>query len=189
MSKLTSLALWVGLTAVSLSAGTVSYDFSVLPYAPPADSPAGSSVLQLTYLLSNFTFEANQELDIQFDPSQYGTMSSGQAPSAFELNLFQPNNPPGAFGDFSAFTATGASVSGPFSVDVVYFGSGTPGPQAFSVDQFNADGSFASEVTSGFTTPDSNSAVPEPGSCWLGGIGLMVGAGWWLIRHRSRRAV
>jgi hypothetical protein len=189
MWKLTTLALWAGCVAANLSAGTVSYDFTVLPIAPPADAPAGSSMLQLTYLLSNFSLVANQELDISFDPTLYGTLSNGTAPSGFLLNLFQPDNPPGAPGDFSALALSGASVTGSFSTDVVYFGSGQPAAQSYSINQFNTDGSFASEVTSGFTTPSSDTAVPEPGSFWLGGVGFMIVAGWWFIRRRSRQAV
>ena len=190
MRKILTLALWAGLVAANLAAGTVSYDFSILPYAPPADAPPGSSMLQVTYLLSNFTFLANQELDIEFDPALYGTLSNAQAPSGFSLNLFQPNDPPGATGDFSALATTdGPSVSGAFSADVVYFGPGQPGPQTFSVNQFDQQGNFVTTVTTGLTTPGSNTAVPEPGSFWLGGIGLIIGAGWWVIRYRSRSAV
>ena len=190
MWKPLTLTLWAGLVAVNLTAGTVSYDFSVLPYAPPADAPAGSSMLQVTYLLSNFTFLANQELDIEFDPALYGELSNAQAPSGFLLNLFQPDNPPGVSGDFSALATTdGPSVSGSFSAAVVFFGTGQLGPQAYSVNQFDAQGNFVSTVTSGFTTPTDNTAVPEPGSVWLGGVGLIIGAGWWVIRRRSRRAV
>jgi hypothetical protein len=190
MRKLLTITMWVGLVAANLPAGTVSYDFSILPYAPPAGSPAGSSMLQVTYLLSNFTFLANQELDVSFDPTAFGTLSNAVAPSGFVVNLFQPGDPVSAPGDFSALATSGApSVSGPFSVDVVYFGSGQPGAQPFTVDQFNAQGNFVSEVTSGTTTPAGNTSIPEPGSFWLGGIGLFIGASRLVIRHRSRSAV
>jgi hypothetical protein len=191
MRKTLSLALWIGLVAANLPAGTVSYDFSTLPYAAPQDAPAGSSMLQVTYLLSNFTFEANQELDIEFDPTLYSTMSNGQAPSGFAVTLFQPDNPPGAPGDFSALALTnGPSVSGSFSVDVVYFGSGQPGPQSYTVNQFDNQGNFVATVDSGYTgLADNTAGVPEPGSFWLGGMGLMIGAAWWVIRRRSRSTV
>jgi len=182
--------MWVGLFAASLHAGTVSYDLSVLPYAPPADAPAGSTMVQFTYYLSNFTFQANQELDIEFDPTLYGTMSNGQAPDGFALNLFQPDNPPGATGDFSALaTVDMPTVAGAFTADVVFFGPGQPGPQPFSVNQFDDQGNFVTTITSGFATPAENTAVPEPGSSWLSGVGLIMGAGWWIIRRRSRSAV
>ena len=187
MRKLLSLALWVGSIAVNLSAGTVSYDFTILPYAPPADAPAGSSMLQVTYLLSDFTFEANQELDIEFDPSLFGTLSNATAPSGFALNLFQPDDPPGAEGDFSAFNTTGGTVTGSFSIDAVYLGSDAPGPQAYSMNQYDAQGNFVAEVSSGSTVPSGDTSVPEPGSFWLSGIGFMICGGWWLNRQRSRR--
>jgi hypothetical protein len=182
------LALWVGSIAVNLSAGTVNYEFTVLPFAPPADAPAGSSMLQVTYLLSNFTFEANQELDIQFDPTLFGELSNGTTPSGFIVNLFQPNNPPGAPGDFSALNTSGGTVTGSFSVDAVYLGSGSPGPQTYTIDQFDSQGNFVAQVSEGSTTP-SNGAVPEPGSAWLGGSGLAMSGVWWMIRRRARRVV
>jgi hypothetical protein len=189
MRKLLTVTLWVGLVAANLPAGTVNYDFTVLPIAPPADAPAGSSVLQVTYLLSNFSFLANQELDINFDPALYGTLSNGQAPSGFLLNLFQPNDPVGAPGDFSAYaTVANPNVTGSFSADVVYFGTGQPGGQSYSINQYDAQGNFVDTVSSGVTTPDSNSPVPEPAGIWLGAIGLIVGAGRWVNRYRSRSA-
>ena len=189
MRKFLSLALWVGCLAASLSAGTVNYDFTVLPFAPPANAPAGSSMLQVNYLLSNFTFLANQELDIQFDPSLFGTLSNPTAPSGFTINLFQPDNPPGAAGDFSALNKSGGTVTGSFSVDAVYLGSGTPGPQEYTISQFDSQGNFISQVSSGFTVASGDTTVPEPGSFWLGSLGFMIGGAWWMIRRRARRVV
>ena len=190
MRKTLSLALWVGLLAMRLPAGTVSYDFSVLPLAPPADAPPGSATLRFTYLLSGFTFQANEELDIEFDPAYYGAMSNPQAAPGFLLNLFQPNDPPGATGDFSLLaTANNPSFQGTFGADVVFFGPGLPGPLPFTVNQFDQQGNFVSVVSSGFATSSGDTSVPEPGSFWLGGLGFLICAGWWAIRHRSRSAV
>lgn len=190
MRKLLTITLWVGLVAANLPAGTVSYDFSTTPIAPPADAPAGSTVLQVTYLLSNFSFLANEELDIQFDPALYGELSNGQAPSGFVLNLFQPDNPLGAPGDFSALaTVDNPSLTGSFSADVVFYGTGQPGPQSYSINQYDAQGNFLDTVSSGSSTPANDAPVPEPGSFWLGGIGLVIGAGRWVKRFRSRSAV
>ena len=189
MRKLLSLALWVGCLAANLSAGTVNYDFTVLPFAPPANAPAGSSMLQVNYLLSNFTFLANQELDIQFDPSLFGTLSNATAPSGFTVDLFQPNNPPGAEGDFSALNISGGTVTGTFSVDAVYLGSGAPPSQAYTISQFDSQGNFVSQVSSGFTVPTGDTSVPEPASFWLSSLGFMIGGAWWMIRRRTRRVV
>jgi hypothetical protein len=190
MRKLLTITLWVGLVAANLPAGTVSYDFSTTPIAPPADAPAGSTVLQVTYLLSNFTFLANEELDIAFDPTLYGALSNGQAPSGFSLNLFQPDSPPGAPGDFSALaTINNPSLTGSFSADVVFYGTGQPGPQSYSINQYDAQDNFVDAVSSGSTTPATNTPVPEPSSFWLGGMGLVIGAGRLVSRYRSRSAV
>jgi len=188
MRNFLALTIWAGLVAANLSAGTVSYDFSILPYAPPADEPAGSSMVQLTYLLSNFSFAANQAIDIQFDPTLYDSLSNAQAPSGFDLTILQPNNPPGEGGDFIALATTNGPFSGSFSIDAVYLGSGTPPAQSYTIDQFAPDGSFVSQVTSGETTP-TGTAVPEPGTFWLGGIGLLFSVCCWRVRRQLRRNV
>src|SRR4051794_12909203 len=86
------LTLATALCAGSLSAANVSFQITNL----------GHNQYQLSYAVSDIQFEVNQELDIRFDPSLYGTLSNGIAPAGFDLLLLQPNNPPGVFGDYSA---------------------------------------------------------------------------------------
>ena len=168
LRNLVWLALFGLLTVGSLSAGTIQYDVYSL----------GGSSYRYDYSVSGIFFQANQVLDIRFDPSLYGTLSNGMAPSGFVAILLQPNNPPGDSGDYKALALLDEpAFSGMFSVEVVYLGSGTPGSQQFVVDQYDGRGVFQQHTTTaGITT---TSEVPEPlsfSTCrGCAGIGLAMG--------------
>jgi len=175
MDKIFWVTLLVGLGAGSTSAGTIQFQVT----------PLGGDLYQYNYVVSGITFQANEELDIRFDPSLYGTLSNGLAPSGFDLALLQPNNPPGVFGDYSALAEiANPSTAGPFSVEVVFFGPGQPGTQPFFVKQYDQNGFFVSTIGAGFATqmPDT-SPMPEPSSLILVSTTLLLG-GLWMVRRR-----
>jgi hypothetical protein len=166
MRILFSVPLWVGFFASSLAGITIDFQVSNL----------GSNVYRYTYLVSGFSFLTNQELDIRFNPALYGTLSNGVAGSGFNLVLLQPNNPPGAFGDYSALALVdNPSLAGPFRVDVTFLGSGQPGSQPFLVNQFDANHNLIGTIATGVT------GIPEPVTFWLGGLGVLM----MLARRRS----
>jgi len=130
--------------------------------------------------VSGFTFQANQELDILFPvttPPSYGTLSNGIAPSGFNVLLLQPNNPPGAPGDYSALAlVNNPSLAGPFSVDFTFMGTPLmplPGQQNFMIGTFGPNG--FNTITSGVTTPQGSTGVPEPASLSLAALGVLMG--------------
>lgn len=171
------------LAVSNLSAGVVWYDLTALsPHEYYYD-----------YILTGLTFSANQELDIRFDPTLFGTLSNATAGSGFSLVSLQPNNPPGAFGDYEIIALTDiASPSGVFGVDVSVPGSEPPGVQPFFINQLDANGNILYNVTAGFTAPDPSgqlSESPEPASGHVIGMGLLVGVAWWVTRRRLRSAV
>jgi len=171
MRNVPSVILLTVFAAVGLSAATI--DFQI--------TPLGGNAFQYNYNLHGITFQANEELDIRFDPTLYGILSNGVAPSGFAVNLLQPNNPPGVFGDYSALAqVNNPSTAGPFSVQVTFIGQGQPGGQPFFLNQFNSDGVFISSVDAGLTT----NALPEPMSLTLSASGLLLGA-LWAVRRRS----
>ena len=167
------LLLWLGLLATVLQAGTIQYQAINL----------GGNQFQYSYLISGFTLQANQEIDIRFDPTLFGTLSNGVAGSDFSLLLLQPNNPPGASGDYAAFTAiANPSLAGPFRVDVTFLGSGQPGGQPFFINQYGSAHNFLfTDLNQSGTTV---SVIPEPGSFTLCGAGIILVC-LWTVRRRA----
>jgi len=143
----------------------------------------GQRQFRNTYLDVDTPLQVNQALEIQFDPILYGNLSNPQAPSNFNVLLIQPNNPPGLAGLYSALALTNTLAPvGPFSVDFIFLGAGTPGSQAFQINQFNAQGGFVSTVASGVTT----TVIPEPGGLATAGLALLVCGAWRIKRFHFR---
>jgi hypothetical protein len=175
------LALWTGSLPINLLAARIEYQVTSVD-----GTPASGSLFRYTYLLSDIIFEANQELDIRFDPDLYGALSNATAGAGFDVLLFQPNNPPGVFGNYTAFALVDdPSLAEPFSVEFVFLGTGAPGAQPFFVNQYDPGGSFLFSIESGLTTPAGGAPIPEPAGFSLGGVGLLVIVGWWAVRRRS----
>ena len=142
-----------------------------------------------TYFVSGITFQAHEELDIRFDPAVYGTLSSALAGAGFSAMVLQPNNPPGTFGDYSAVAlVNNPALAGPFTVDFVFSGSGTPGPQPFYLNLYDQNYNFISTIGSGLTIPagPTGPTIPEPGSFGLGGLGVLIcGGALWTVRRQN----
>jgi hypothetical protein len=134
--------------------------------------------------MSGITLLANQELDIVFSAALYTTLSNGVVSSGFDLMLLQPNNPPGAPGHFSALALSNIGVvPGPWSVDFLFNGPGTPGSQPFFINQYDASGRFITTLESG--TTQNSAQVPEPGTFMLLGL-VVIGCGvGWAVRRRN----
>ncbi len=163
-----TLGLFVGAVLVTgiLPAATIQFDVTGL----------GSNSFRYNYFVSGTTFQANQELDIRFDPARYSNLSNPVAGSGFKASVFQPNNPPGVFGDYSALALTNnPSLAGPFSVDFSFSGPGQPGSQPYSINQFDQGGNFVSTIETGVTSPRvPTTGVPEPASVTLCGISVFL---------------
>jgi PEP-CTERM motif len=171
------MPLWFGLVGTNLLAGTIQYQVTNL----------GANLFRYTYTVNGFSFGPNQELQVAFNPTLFGTLSNPVAGPGFSAFVFQPNNPPGAPGDYSAFTATGvATPTGPFSVDVTFLGTGVPGSQQFFINQYNPDLIFMQELASGTTQLVGQATIPEPGTLSLGVLGLIGGL--WAVRRRTSGA-
>lgn len=164
------LPLWTTLLAGQLAAGTVQYQLSDL----------GGNVFRYEIFPSNMGLLKYQELDIRFDPTLFGSLFNGVADSDFLLLLLQPNNPPGAFGDYSALALVdNPSLAGPFSVDVQWLGAGVPGGLPFFIHQFDPSGSSIVK-----TIGEGSVESPEPASWLLGGMGLVIGGVLRTVRRR-----
>lgn len=155
----------------------------------------GGTVFKDSYYISGFTFQQYEELDIRYDPALYGVLSNPTAGPGFSAMVFQPNNPPGTFGDYSAFALVdNPSFTGPFEVIFTYLGSGQPGPQPFYLNLYDQNLNYVGCVAQssgscqGMTTPGGPTPIPEPGSLGLAGLGLLSGGAWWAVRRRNRLA-
>jgi hypothetical protein len=141
------------------------------------------------YSPSALLLQANQELDIRFDPAFYGTLSSPQLPGGFTSILLQPNNPPGTFGDLIITPPTGNPGSnlpvGQFSVDVVSVDGLRFGSQPYFVYQFDANGNYLFTAQAGMTNfIGVTQLAPEPVLFPLVGVALLAGGAW---RHFRKR--
>jgi hypothetical protein len=169
------LPLWMILLAGQLTAGSVQYQVVDL----------GSNVFRYEFFPINLGLMQFQELDVQFDPTLFSSLSNGVANSDFRLVLLQPNSPPGASGDYSALALVdNPSLAGPFSVDVRWLGSGVPGGLPFFVHQFDASGRILGTIDSGSLGAVGPVGAPEPASWLLGGSGLVIGGLLRMVRRR-----
>jgi len=156
----------------------------------PMELAAGNILVQVTNQSGNvyqyqfsptgMTFSQNQEFDVRFDPGLFGSIFSGVADSDFRLSLLQPNNPVGAFGDYSALALVdNPSLAGPFSVDVTWLGQGVPlATLPFEIHQFDASGRIVATLDSGLV------GAPEPAEWLLSGGALLLSG---LLRSARRR--
>lgn len=154
------LPLWTILLAGQLSAGTVLFDVV----------NQGGNVYRYDFFPSGLGLLHNQELDIRFDPALFGGLFNGVAGSDFKLSLLQPNNPVGAFGDYSALALVdNPSMAGPFSVDVTWLSAGTPGELPYIIHQFDSSGQrILGAIGSGTL------AAPEPAGWFISVMGVAV---------------
>ena len=162
------------IAAAKLEATTVNVEITGL----------GGNAYHFEYFVSGIQFQTNQELDIQFDPALFGALSNPTSGPGFDVMIFQPNNPPGSSGDYSALALVNNPSSLEFGVDVIFLGSGPPGSQPFEINQFDAMGRFVSTLQSGTTQPLVQSAAPEPGSWTMAGAGLLLYGAWRGMRRR-----
>jgi hypothetical protein len=181
------ISLLGGLVAGQLTASTIHSQLSTI-----GTDGVGQTVFQYNYIVTGLDLFANQELDIQFDPTIYSQLLNGVAGPGFSLLLFQPNSPPQAPGDYSALAIIDhPSFSGPFSVqftltDLGLIMRGELGPQVYVVNQYDSNGAFKGSIPSesGSTSPGVGSRVPEPSSLSLTSVGLMLSGVGWALRRR-----
>lgn len=171
-----------GLAVANLCAASIQYDV-----ADVGVSPLGDPIFRYTYFVTDLTLSSNQEVDIRFDPALFGSLFNAVAGSDFDVLLFQPNDPLGSEGVFSALAlVNNPSFAVPFRVDATFIGprGGIPGAQLFSINEFDASGNFR-VIETGSTTL---SPVPEPGTFSYSSMLLALGCGWWAMRRRSKPA-
>jgi|SRR6185312_12614183 len=173
MRRVFLVILFLSITAASLPATTI-INFTT--------TALGGNSYRYNYSFSGLSLLANQELDIEFDPLLYGTLSQGVAGTGFDLALFQPNSPPGADGQYSLLAlVNNPATTGTFSVNFIYNGTGAPGSQVFAIydDNFTP----LHQLLIGNTDPLPTGEAPEPSTLWL----ICMGAGFGAVIMARRR--
>lgn len=141
------------------------------------------STWQYDYQIVNDTLGGPlAEFTLFFDPTRYVDLAVTVSPAAWDLLVVQPDPglPADGFADalaLGAGLASGGALNG-LSVSFRYSGSGTPGPQVFTV---------VNPVTFATLEAGMTAAVPLPAGVWLlaTGLGAVVAR----ARRRSRLRV
>lgn len=170
MNKFLLMALGAGILAGNLAASTIGFTVSQVGV-----TGTGDTLYRYVYNFAGVTLQANQDVDIRYSPSVYKSLSNPIVPVGYSPLVLQPNNPPGASGDFSVLaTAAGLSTAGVFSIDFTLQTGAAPGAQSFTINQYNAQGGFLRQVEAGTTTGLGDVSLPEPGTSLLSGAGLLL---------------
>jgi hypothetical protein len=133
------------------------------------DQIAGEDLWLYRYLVSDRDFLAFQGFSTYFDPAFYD-LESDQNPNPqvnadWDVLILDTDLglPDGGIYDALALTDH-ASLADPFVVTFVWLGTGAPGSQPFTINQFDAEGNI-SFIEEGQTTPAR--PVPEPSTLLL----------------------
>jgi len=140
------------------------------------DTTPGEDLWRYDYTVSGRNFLQSEFFDIYFSANLYGMLTAAAGPNAdWDVAILQQPNPanlpPFDRGMFDAFALTdNPSLSGTFSVNFVFLGSGSPGSQKFEI--FDAASTLAE---SGFTRAPGQ-VIPEPSTAAPFFIALVAGA-------------
>lgn len=152
-------------------ASTITFTVTDLGPSPPGQ------LVRIDYTITGLSLQTDQELDIRFEPTVFASLSNVVAGPGIDAVIFQPNNPPGAFGDLSLLAAVNNPSLAGISVRAVRTGP-VPVTQPFTVNQFTAEGGFVRTLESGLATlkaPGDGIVVPEPSSLLLVALGVGLG--------------
>jgi hypothetical protein len=146
---------------------------------------------QYSYYISNPPLNSLlnlQAFTVFFDPSLTTNLQDTSGESTPNWGIFSiPYDPVlGSDGFYTAQALTDNPLTDPFTITFDYLGSGTPGSQFFSIDQFDANGNLTSNLGIGDTTLLPSAETPEPGTLVLYLSGLVGLLGISNVRKRIR---
>lgn len=180
--KLLALAGAALFAAATAPAATVVYErASLLPDADP-------KLYRFTYTVRDFVFERDQEFDVLFPADLYADLANGTAGAGFDVQLFQPDNPPGSPGHYTALALEASGSDMLFSVDARYLGLLDPVSQQFRINEFEYDPTtqrlkLTQVLLYGEASPSPGAALPEPGAFAPCGLILVIGGGWRALKR------
>ena len=139
-----------------------------------ADVTPGSDLWRYSYLIDDFAFQQNQGFTVFFDWHLYSMLQSPPpVPNGdWDVLSVQPDSGLNSNGFYDGQAlVNGASLADPFTIEFVWLGTGTPGPQPFTV--YDTDFS---------TIAQGQTVAPEPSSAAL----LFTAIGGLVWRKRRR---
>jgi hypothetical protein len=168
MQKLVRVLVVLGfLTAVppdSARAATISFEAVDL-----ADVSLGSDLWSYRYFLSGTPLGINEGFAIFFDRLLYSALSPTNAPTGWDVLVFQPDPNLPSDGIYDALNVAGAPPPLFFEISFIWHGGATaPGAQTYELYALDAAGLY-SALGTGTTLP---AQVPEPASLRLTCCGL-----------------
>ena len=175
-SRLASILL----IAISLAVSPRVYADGAIDFLATdlTDTTPGQDLWRFTYSLSGFTFQANQGFSIFFDYLSYANLQNPtpNPSSSWSTIAVQPDVLLHEDGFFDAQALANSPLTSiPFSVDVIWLGTGTPGPQIF----YTYDANFT-PIFSGSTS------VPEPQPWMLSGLAAACVVSWRVFQNRKK---
>lgn len=185
MRNLLALLFLGGLLITNLSAITIDYTLT----------PLGSGEYQYDYTITG-SFNAYEQIDIDFptavnlgDPNDSNLSIVGSTDPAWSASI-ESSIGGGQPIDLQYETSVGETgtpnLAGPFEVEFDYSGSGQPGPQSFTVYQYN--GSFTAPSPTIVTTGMTLDSLPEPSGLGLSAMALLAMCACWASRRIRRQA-
>jgi hypothetical protein len=143
----------------------------------------GGDLQEYTYYIEDFIFSANVGFSIEFDLALYSDLEDppGTPNADWDVIVLQPDPGLPDDGIFDALALTeGASLADPFTISFVWLGASgnSPGPQPFSINEFDSEGRFISTLMTGDTV-----LIPEPSTAQLVALSLSAIA----AARRARR--
>jgi len=166
------------LTTSVLAVPTLSAQTLFFQATDQADTTPGQDLWRYSFSITGFNFQAGQGFSVFFDPLSIPSLQA-LPPSVgpdWSILSIQPDSILRQPGYYDALALrSNPSLAGPFTVDFVWQGAGTPGAQPFTI--YDTD----------FSTLVAGQAVlvPEPGISLLAGLGL---GALFLRRKRNRLA-
>ena len=140
---------------------------------------------QYTYTINNpptNSLSSLQAFTVFFDYNLTSNLQDTSTESTSNWSIFslQPDSTLLSDGNYVAQALTDSPMTIPFTITFDYLGSGTPGAQPFSIDQFDANGNLTANIITGNTSLLGVTVTPEPASLVLmlsGLVTLLAGCG------------
>lgn len=142
------------------------------------DTSVGEDLWQYSYLVSDPNAPSFPNTDtgftIYFALGLYSDLAVDSANSDWDMFVSQPDPALPADGFFDALASTSpASLGDPFVVSFVWSGVGTPGSQSFEIYTLRDQAGNPINLETVESGRTASSVVPEPGTLFLLGTGLL----------------